>query len=76
MVLEQGLSHVWIWVLTEDGTMRRRVLVQLDKLLNDDTRVGNDPIALQFRISIANLGTTDMAAAFAPSTSVRAASPQ
>ena len=78
LVFEPGVRHAWIWVLTGDGSMRRRVVVCPDEAARVDERLKEFPIALQFRISITTIGETDtyqlyLAEAFAPSTSVRTA---
>ena len=52
LLREQGLHHAWIWVLANDGSLRRRVLVNSEQLLDFDDRLHEMPIALHFTVAV------------------------
>ena len=82
LLKENGLQHAWIWVLTGEDTMARRVLVDSIQLLDFESEepTWNCPIALFFTVVLVPIPHRDqyqlkMAEAFAPSAFPRAASP-
>ena len=82
LLKEKGLQHEWIWVLTGEDTMVRRILVDSNQLLDfeSDGPTWNFPIALYFTVTFFPIPHRDvyqlqMAEAFAPSAYPRAASP-
>ena len=80
IIMEQQLQHAWIWVLTGEGVMARRVLVDPAQAANFRSADAALPIALYFTIAFhptADQSTYQikLAEAYAPSAFPRSASP-